>query len=289
MSANGPPPGHVNDPGNRIDEAFDYFTERIAEYITDTGEDETEPSGGIIPASGSLQAASPVADDARSRPDPAVAARVERLRITLCDLLKVVSITLEADDNAQVIFETLNARGTPLLALDLVKNAAFHQAARQGRDTDTLYEQVWRPQLDDGYWRQERRQGRLNRPIAELFLMHWLTMSLERLIPATELFATFRQSILAPDTDAEALIRGLCADAEVMRSFDTPPPSTPEAEFFTRLSALDAGTVLPIVLLLFRSPEVTEEQRRRGLRILVTPLSDLGRSCSLIFPTGGGG
>lgn len=268
MSANGPPPGHVNDPGNRIDEAFDYFTERIAEYITDTGEDETEPSGGVTPALGSLQAASPVADDARSRPDPAVAARVERLRITLCDLLKVVSITLEADDNAQVIFETLNARGTPLLALNLVKNAAFHQAARQGRDTDSLYEQVWRPQLDDGYWRQERRQGRLNRPIAELFLMHWLTMSLERLIPATELFATFRQSILAPDTDAEALIRELCADAEVMRSFDTPPPRTPEAEFFTRLSALDAGTVLPIVLLLFRSPEVTEEQRRRGLRIL---------------------
>ena len=155
MSANGPPPGHVNDPGNRIDEAFDYFTERIAEYITDTGEDETEPSGGITPAPGSLQAASPVADDARSRPDPAVAARVERLRITLCDLLKVVSITLEADDNAQVIFETLNARGTPLLALEPVKNAAFHQAARQGRDTDTLYEQVWRPQLDDAYWRQE--------------------------------------------------------------------------------------------------------------------------------------
>jgi hypothetical protein len=268
MSANGPPPGHVNDPGNRIDEAFDYFTERIAEYITDTGDDEIEPSGGIIPASGWLQAAGPVADDAGSRPDPAVAARVERLRITLCDLLKVVSITLETDDNAQVIFETLNARGTPLLALDLVKNAAFHQAARQGRDTDTLYEQVWRPQLDDGYWRQERRQGRLNRPIAELFLMHWLTMSLERLIPATELFATFRQSILAPDTDAEELIRELCADAEVMRSFDTPSPRTPEAEFFTRLSALDAGTVLPIVLLLFRSPEVTEEQRRRGLRIL---------------------
>ncbi|MDQ2873462.1 MAG: DUF262 domain-containing protein [Actinomycetota bacterium] len=110
-----------------------------------------------------------------------MAERVGRLRITLCDLLKVVSITLDADDNAQVIFETLNARGTPLLALDLVKNAVFHEAARQGRDTDALYEQVWRPQLDDDYWRQLRRQGRLNRPIAELFLMNWLTMSLNRL------------------------------------------------------------------------------------------------------------
>jgi hypothetical protein len=98
--------------------------------------------------------------------------------------------------------------------------------------------------------------------------MHWLTMRLVRLIPATELFATFRQSILTPGTDAEALIRELCSDAKVIRSFDTPPPRTPEAVFFARLSALDAGTVLPIVLLLFRSVEVSEDRRRRGLRIL---------------------
>jgi hypothetical protein len=98
--------------------------------------------------------------------------------------------------------------------------------------------------------------------------MHWLTMRLERLIPATELFATFRQSVLGPTTDAEALIRELVADAAVMRSFDTPPPNSPEAEFFARFAPLDAGTVLPIVLLLFRSGEVTDARRRRGLRIL---------------------
>ena len=53
-----------------------------------------------------------------------------------------------------------------------------------------------------------------------------------------------------------------------MRSFDTPPPKTPEAEFFARLGALDAGTILPIVLLLFRSAEVSEVRRRRALRML---------------------
>ena len=126
----------------------------------------------------------------------------------------------------------------------------------RGADTDALYEDVWRPQLDDDYWRQARRQGRLNRPIGELFLMHWLTMKLQRVIPATELFATFRQSILTSSTNAEALIQELCADARVMRSFDTRVPKTPETEFFARLEALDAGTVLPIVLLLFRSPEI---------------------------------
>lgn len=248
MSPNGPPPGHADDPNNRIDEAFGYFTGRVSEYLQGFDEDQ--------------------ALEAESGLGEAMAERAERLRITLCDFLKLVSITLERGDNAQVIFETLNARGTPLLALDLVKNAAFHQAARQGADTDALYEQVWRPQLDDDYWRQERRQGRLNRAIAELFLMHWLTMRLERVIPATELFPRFRQHVLRPTTAADSLIREVCADAQVMRSFDAPPPRSPEAQFFARLAALDAGTVLPVVLLLFRSPEVTEARRRRALPIL---------------------
>jgi uncharacterized protein DUF262/uncharacterized protein DUF1524 len=252
MSPDGLPEGHVNDPGNLIDETFDYFCERTAEYLT--GVDEDSPPTARA-ADGSAA-------------DGLLAERAQRLRITLCDLLKVVSITLEADDNPQVIFETLNARGTPLLALDLVKNAIFHLAARQERDTDRLYEEVWAPQLDDDYWRQERRQGRLNRPVGELFLMHWLTMRLEKVIPATELFSMFRTRILSADTDAEGLIRELCADAAVMRSFDSSEPKSPEAEFFNRMAALDAGTMLPIVLLLFRSPQVSVERRRRALRIL---------------------
>ncbi len=280
MAHEGPPPGHHDDPTNLIDEAFACFKTWAAEYLTGDDEDTEEPAVAAgndsapqaDPAqSGDSAAGVPAltAGDATDKhPAAGLAERAERLRITLCDLLKVVSITLEADDNAQVIFETLNARGTPLLALDLVKNVIFALAAHQGHDTDVLYEQIWRPQLDQDYWRQERPQGRLTRPIAELFLMHWLTMRLERVIPATELFATFRQRVLNPATDAEVLIRELCDDARVMRSFDTPEPRTPEAEFFARLGPLDAGTVLPIVLLLFRSPEVSKQRRRRALRIL---------------------
>ena len=40
-------------------------------------------------------------------------------------MFKIVVILLEDKDEAQVIFETLNALGTPLLALDLLKNAVF--------------------------------------------------------------------------------------------------------------------------------------------------------------------
>ncbi len=201
-------------------------------------------------------------------PEPqVVVARFDALRVALTSLLNLVSINLEPGDNAQVIFETLNARGTPLLAMDLVKNALFYRAAMVGEDTDALHEDWWQPELGDEYWRQERRQGRLNRPRAELFLMHWLSMKLGRIVPATELFSEFRAQILDRTEPGEigSLIRELCGDAAVMRSFDDQPSGSPEARFFATLDSLDTSTVIPVALALFKSADVTVEQRRRAL------------------------
>jgi Protein of unknown function DUF262/Protein of unknown function (DUF1524) len=239
MSADGPPADRVDDPDNRIDEAHAYFREQINEWLDEVDED-------------------------------AKAQRLELLRISFCDLLKVVSITLESEDNAQVIFETLNARGTPLLALDLVKNAVFLEAARQALNTDELYDELWRPQLDDDYWREPRRQGRLFRPVGELFLMHWLTMKLRRVVPATELFTVFRGSVLnaTPPPPMVELIRELCRDAGIMRRFDSQPTGSVEAKFFRRLGTLDTSTVLPLVLLLFREAAISVERRSRALRMI---------------------
>ncbi|MEX2211237.1 MAG: DUF262 domain-containing protein [Gaiellaceae bacterium] len=236
----GPDLAREDDPDNRIDEAYAYFVARIVDWLADAPDDDQR------------------------------VVWLRTLQVTLCDLLRMVSITLEQGDNAQVIFETLNARGTPLLALDLVKNAVFHEAARQGLDVDHLYENVWKPELDDDYWRAAQRQGRLFRPRADLFLMHWLTMKLRRITPATELFTTFRKQILqaSPPPQMDELIREVCRDAQTMRGFDSMPPGSDEALFFQRLASLDITTVLPLVLLLFRQPDLREDRRRRALKIL---------------------
>ncbi len=197
--------------------------------------------------------------------------RHKAVRVTLTSLLHVVSINLEGGDDAQVIFETLNARGTPLLAMDLVKNAVFHRAESEAPErVDALHNEVWEPELGRTYWRELQRQGRLNRPRAELFLMHWLTMRLRDTVAATELFAAFRGRVLdaqeAPPT--ADLIAELCRDARTMRDFDALPPTAPEGRFFRRLAVLDTTTLLPLALLLFSRPEVTAERRRAALAAL---------------------
>ncbi len=131
---------------------------------------------------------------------------------------------------------------------------------------------IWKPEFDakemDKYWRTERRQGRLKRPIAELFLMHWLAMRLRSVVPATELFTTFRARVLDSAPRMDELIPELCRDAEIMRSFDTQESGSVEAAFFERLEVLDTSTVIPLVLFLFREPAVTPERRQRCLQML---------------------
>src|SRR5882724_578685 len=57
-------------------------------------------------------------------------ARMMKCSQALKNALQVVTIDLDAGDDPQVIFETLNARGEPLLPADLLKNFIFLRAAR---------------------------------------------------------------------------------------------------------------------------------------------------------------
>lgn len=241
MQDDGPDPAAPDDPANTVHEGYAYFRQAIQEWMREGGD------------------------------DAAAGDRYETLRVVLSNLLLVVSINLEPGDNAQLIFETLNARGTPLFAMDLVKNAVFYLANKEeGIRVDELHDDVWEPQLGQDYWRATRRQGRLTRPRAELFLMHWLAMRLGRIVPATELFSQFRSHVLdAPVKPAMSeLIPELRRDAGVLRGFDSWPAGTVEERFFRHLEVLDTTTVIPVALLLYRSDEVSPERRRRGLAVI---------------------
>ena len=78
--------------------------------------------------------------------------RIDALEAAVTSMLQMVVIDLGPQDDPNLIFETLNARGTQLEQSDLIKNYVLSQERdRQG--------DIWE-NLDDAWWRQETRQGR---------------------------------------------------------------------------------------------------------------------------------
>jgi hypothetical protein len=226
--------------GTRITQAHAYFTNEVTEWCEPTGDPEK------------------------------TALRLAALARTLAHYLRVVVIDLEPGDNAQVIFETLNHRGTPLLAADLVKNLVFQRATEEGLDVVDLYERHWR-RFDSQEWRRAMRQGRLYRPRIDVFLNYWLVMRRTREVPADRIFTEFREYLAEPGRGLQDAVKELAASAGVYERLEAAPWTSPEGTFAYRaLSVLDAFALGPFLLWLFEQPEteVPVEQRRTALAVI---------------------
>lgn len=155
------------DPRPRMVEAYVFFHQSLNDFFNGTSD---EPA---------LRSDTPLSD------------RLEECFEALKTALKVVAIDLDRDDDAQVIFETLNARGEPLLPADLLRNYIFLRAARQGEEQESLYKTYW-AEFDEPFWRQELVQGRLRRPRSDLFIQHYLASKQARDIPIKHLFVEYK-------------------------------------------------------------------------------------------------
>lgn len=207
--------------------------------------------------------------EADADPDGA-AARLNALVRALRDHLKLVVIDLEPGDNAQVIFETLNHRGAPLLAADLIKNLVFQISQAQGGDVHRLYARYWKP-FDGDSWRELVAQGRLYRPRVDVFLNHWLTMKLLREVPADRIFSEFRDYVTQASSTIDAILAELAADAAVYEKLDQLPVGSVAGIFHYRIvRALDSSVVSPFLMWLLRwTPEqLPLEQQHKALRSL---------------------
>lgn len=193
-----------------------------------------------------------------------VAYRLAALTTVLRGLLRLVVIDLEPQDNAQVIFETLNARGTPLLASDLVKNVLLQSMSEAKQDVEAAYNEHWK-QFDTDPWRREVVQGRLKRPRIDLFLDYWLKLRLTRDFPNHQLYPEFRGYL--KETESLDLLRDLHRMSGVFDSLDSFAWDSPEGTFMYRFRVMEQAVFTPFLLLLF-SHDVDSlgvEQRRRAL------------------------
>ena len=138
--------------------------------------------------------------DEPERRDSAADALDEAVRTKL----ELVVIDLGDSDDPHIIFETLNARGTPLLQSDMVKNKILHEAGpRDDSGVTEAEKQLW-PFDQDGWWAEEVGRGLQRRPRVDAYLNHWLTLRNRRVMKPYDEFRAFEAYVRERTIQAES-------------------------------------------------------------------------------------
>lgn len=183
--------------------------------------------------------------------------------------LQIVVINLKNTVDPQLIFETLNARGTPLEAPDLIKNYLFHQAELEHADGAALYATHWEPfEQEHSYWSEKIGKGMNRRSRLDTFVHHFLTMKVRDDVQVRRLYREYR--LYADATQASVIdqLAELSRYGQVYRSLDFLPHGSPEAVFIERLRSMDNSTLMPFVLELMGDSTVASKERVEIMRYL---------------------
>lgn len=191
---------------------------------------------------------------------PNAVARADALVIAIRERLGLVEIQLEEQDDAQIIFETLNDRGTRLQAADLVKNTLFRLAEQQGEDVNALYKEYWQP-LEASRWRDEVTTGRIRRTRIDLLLSYWLSIHTGSEVPVERLFADFRIWLKRTTLSAGEVLADLAHHGRAMQRLENLQPTTATGRLLQVLDLLTTSTPMPVLLHLHARDGVDEEQR----------------------------
>jgi hypothetical protein len=211
-------------------------------------------------------------DDDGVSPPGSEEERVLALSSTLQHRLFVVAINLTGHDDSQLIFETLNDRGTPLLKADLIKNWVFQRGDKVSADVEKWPETYW-DDFDDEWWREEISQGRHLRSRIDIFLQYWLTMRLRDDVQTDDVFRRFTEHaspLMADAERAEILLAALRRDANTFRNFAQLSEDTPEGAFYSRVvETMELAATSPLLLwMLSDNHAVADTQIAIGLNAL---------------------
>ena len=165
--------------------------------------------------------------------------------------LQLVVIDLGGADNPHVIFGTLNARGTPLLQSDMIKNRILHDAnIRVNEESNISPEQQTLWPFDDDWWSQEVGRGFQRRPRIDLYLNHWLTLRSGTVMRAYGEFRAFEKHANLRREKEETIhdvardmreIGNIYRDVEAEQREDI-------AKFLERRNVMNVGAVTPLLL-----------------------------------------
>lgn len=199
------------------------------------------------------------------------AERLEALLKAVLERLKLVVISLGENDDAQVIFETLNSKGEPLLAMDLVRNNIFHRAEKQEAKVEDLYQKLWDP-LDQPWWRESAPNARPTRPRIDHFLANTLAAVTGNAISLRELYAEYRAFAVPKGKprfdDVRDELKLLARYAPIYETLEGRREPNSDLHWFGRkMAAWQVTTVYPIAMQL-GTESLEANKRQKILRLL---------------------
>lgn len=193
--------------------------------------------------------------------------------------LPVIHMALNADDDVQQIFDTINSLGVKLTTAELLKNYLFSE-----QELRAYYEVYWQSvfEADEDaidFWNQEKTSGRIRRTTVELFLYSYLVIKKEANVKLDTLFKEFKNYLkdktveqkiaFAKDINEYAKVYEEMPDGENLAeiSFDQH-----EKRFFHVIREFDVNTIFPLILMIYK--EVTNlEERIKILKVLESYIS----------------
>ena len=195
--------------------------------------------------------------------------RAEALERVIRLHLEIVVIDLDENEDPNVIFEALNARGTPLRQYDLVKNMVLHKAGIRPDDEEQPEVVVGPWEFYDSWWEESVGPGWQARDRIDVFLNSWLTVRNRTEITARHEFTEFRKYIRAdenPGMSMAAVADDIGRLAAIYRDIET--GNKPEiATFLYRREVLRAGVLTPVLMWLISSG-VPQHQVHTSLTVL---------------------
>lgn len=188
--------------------------------------------------------------------------RALALENTLTKMLHLVVIDLSSSDDSHIIFETLNARGTPLLDADLIKN---HILREGGEHQEKELLAIW-DKLEESWWRVPTAQGRISRPRIDVFLNYWITMRMADEVQTKDVYSTFRN--YANGKTVKGIADDIGKISGTYQKIQTTKDNSVLGKFLYRWRILQAGALTPALMWLLSSDDIPESQQSCCLQII---------------------
>jgi Protein of unknown function DUF262/Protein of unknown function (DUF1524) len=174
-----------------------------------------------------------------------------------------VIIMLDNSDDAQIIFETLNSRGTPLLASDLMRNYIFLRAEQNKENVDNLYNSYW-SQFEDKFWTVEQKQGRITKPRLEFLMSNVLADKTASEIQLNKIYQEYLGwiNLNSHSLSVEEELDDFGKLGAIYRTLVETQEHSILGGFARFLRVFDVTTIFPVLMALWTEGPQSEEERR---------------------------